>query len=52
MSPILQSQESSLVPFVLMTDTPRPHEVSVRDVTAMTDEELIDRIRVLDDQLG
>ncbi|SDB58421.1 hypothetical protein SAMN02982931_04673, partial [Bauldia litoralis] len=33
-------------------ETPQVHEVAVRDVTAMTDEELIARIRVLDDAIG
>lgn len=33
-------------------EAPQSHEVAVRDVTAMTDEELIARIRVLDDAIG
>ena len=33
-------------------ETPQAHEVAVRDVTTMTDDELIARIRVLDDAIG
>ena len=33
-------------------ETPQVHEVAVRDVTAMTDDELIARIRVLDQAIG
>lgn len=33
-------------------EAPQSHEVAVRQVTEMTDAELIERIRMLDDQLG
>ena len=33
-------------------EAPQSHEVAVRDVTAMTDGELVARIRVLDEAIG